>query len=173
MTSYEYLAFGDLLRRHRVFAGMSQEELAARAGLSARAISDLERGVKRVPRRDTAQLLVEALQLNGEAQETFVAAARELAARRTAASRSGRLASDRSQSAWWRASSDASVSSSSAAGWAIGPKGGCGSYSIQSWTRRAVRSPLRWATRCSATSIPPEVPAAVTSLPSSTQRRGM
>ncbi|HEX6799795.1 MAG TPA: AAA family ATPase [Ktedonobacterales bacterium] len=81
MASHDYLAFGDLLRRHRVFAGMSQEELAARAGLSARAISDLERGVKRVPRRDTVQLLVEALQLKSEAQETFVAAAREPAAR--------------------------------------------------------------------------------------------
>ncbi len=61
MTKDESPVFGNLLRRHRIFAGMSQEELAARAGLSARAISDLERGVKRAPRRDTVQLLVEAL----------------------------------------------------------------------------------------------------------------
>src|SRR4028119_1331882 len=75
-------AFGDLLRRHRVLAGMSQEELAERARLSARAISDLERGVKRTPRRDTVQLLVEALGLSGETRTTFVTAAREPDARR-------------------------------------------------------------------------------------------
>src|SRR4028119_1712417 len=75
-------AFGDLLRRHRVLAGMSQEELAERARLSARAISDLERGVKRMPRRDTVQLLVEALGLSGETRTAFVTAAREPAARR-------------------------------------------------------------------------------------------
>src|SRR3712207_9240901 len=60
---------------------MSQEELAERARLSARAISDLERGVKRTPRRDTVQLLVEALGLSGEARAAFVTAAREPAAR--------------------------------------------------------------------------------------------
>lgn len=76
-------AFGDLLRRHRVLAGMSQEELAESAHLSARAISDLERGVKRAPRRDTVQLLVEALGLAGEARTAFVTAAREPAARRS------------------------------------------------------------------------------------------
>lgn len=80
MTQDEPLVFGDLLRRHRIFSGMSQEELAERAGLSARAISDLERGVKRVPRRDTVQLLVEALQLSGEERTAFVTAAREPAA---------------------------------------------------------------------------------------------
>ncbi|HKT39109.1 MAG TPA: BREX system ATP-binding domain-containing protein, partial [Ktedonobacterales bacterium] len=81
MTQDEPLAFGDLLRRHRIFAGMSQEELAERAGLSARAISDLERGVKRVPRRDTLQLLVEALELSGDARTAFIATARAPAAR--------------------------------------------------------------------------------------------
>ena len=81
--AYEPQAFGDLLRRHRVLGGMSQEELAERARLSARAISDLERGVKRTPRRDTVQLLVEALKLSGETRRAFVTAAREPAARRT------------------------------------------------------------------------------------------
>ena len=78
----EAQAFGDLLRRHRVLAGMSQEELAERARLSARAISDLERGVKRTPRRDTVQLLAEALGLSGETRTAFVTTAREPAARR-------------------------------------------------------------------------------------------
>src|SRR5829696_3469434 len=81
--AYEPQAFGDLLRRHRVLGGMSQEELAERARLSARAISDLERGVKRTPRRDIVQLLAEALELSGETRRAFVTAAREPAARRT------------------------------------------------------------------------------------------
>ena len=75
-------AFGDLLRRHRVLAGLSQEDLAQRARLSARAISDLERGVKRTPRRDTVQLLVDALGLSGENLKAFVTAAREPAVRK-------------------------------------------------------------------------------------------
>ena len=37
---------GDLVRRHRTAAALSQEELAERAGLSVRAISDLERGIR-------------------------------------------------------------------------------------------------------------------------------
>jgi transcriptional regulator with XRE-family HTH domain len=36
--------FGDLLRRYRLAAGLTQEELAEQAHLSPRAISDLERG---------------------------------------------------------------------------------------------------------------------------------
>src|SRR5690242_16074165 len=58
--------FGDLLRRFRVAAGLTQEELAERAGISTRAISDLERGLYKAPRRDTAQLLEGALELNEE-----------------------------------------------------------------------------------------------------------
>src|SRR5215212_5821049 len=80
--AYEPQAFGDLLRRHRVLAGMSQEELAQRARLSARAISDLERGVKWTPRRDAVQLLIEALGLSGDVRTAFVTAAREPAVRR-------------------------------------------------------------------------------------------
>ena len=38
--------FGELLRRLRVAAGLTQEALAERAGLSARGLSDLERGVR-------------------------------------------------------------------------------------------------------------------------------
>ena len=40
-------SFGDLLRRLRSAASLSQEELAERAGLSVRGISDLERGLRR------------------------------------------------------------------------------------------------------------------------------
>jgi transcriptional regulator with XRE-family HTH domain len=52
-----------LLRRYRKAAGLTQEELAARAGLSVRGISDLERGIKAVPRKDTVQMLADALRL--------------------------------------------------------------------------------------------------------------
>ncbi len=58
--------FADLLRRHRAAAGLSQEALAAVAGLSARAISDLERGIILRPHRDTVALLAAALTLSLE-----------------------------------------------------------------------------------------------------------
>jgi tetratricopeptide (TPR) repeat protein/transcriptional regulator with XRE-family HTH domain len=52
-----------LLRRYRRAAGFTQEELAERAGLSPEGISALERGVNRAPRRDTVELLADALAL--------------------------------------------------------------------------------------------------------------
>jgi transcriptional regulator with XRE-family HTH domain len=67
--------FGDLLRRHRQAAGLTQEELAARTGLSVRGLSDLERGARVTPRKDTVQFLVDALGLVGVEREMFVAAA--------------------------------------------------------------------------------------------------
>jgi predicted ATPase/transcriptional regulator with XRE-family HTH domain len=69
-------AFGDLLRRYRVAAGLTQEELAARATLSARAIGDIERGVKQRPQRETVRLLAEALGLTVDEQGAFAHAAR-------------------------------------------------------------------------------------------------
>ncbi|HEY7092746.1 MAG TPA: AAA family ATPase [Ktedonobacterales bacterium] len=66
-------AFGSLLRRLRVAAGLTQEALAERAGLSVRAISDLERGVNRAPHDDTLQLLVEALSLHPADRAALVA----------------------------------------------------------------------------------------------------
>src|SRR5713226_1580749 len=53
--------FATLLRRYRQAAGLTQEALAERAHLSARAVSDLERGLTQRPRRDTLSLLAEAL----------------------------------------------------------------------------------------------------------------
>jgi predicted ATPase/class 3 adenylate cyclase len=72
------LAFGTLLRRWRKAAGLTQEELAERAGLSARGISDLERGLKHRPHRDTVQLLADALQLTDQGRSTFETAGRLL-----------------------------------------------------------------------------------------------
>jgi transcriptional regulator with XRE-family HTH domain len=74
MATISSQSFGDLLRRHRLAAGLTQEELAALAGLSVRGLSDLERGTRRAPRRETVQLLSEALQLS-EAERTRLEAA--------------------------------------------------------------------------------------------------
>ena len=52
-----------LLQRHRRAAGLTQEALAERAGLSVRAISDLERGARRAPYRHTVAQLAAALGL--------------------------------------------------------------------------------------------------------------
>ncbi|MFN8511028.1 MAG: helix-turn-helix transcriptional regulator [Chloroflexia bacterium] len=65
--------FGALLRYFRLAASLSQETLAERAGLSVRAISDLERGARRVPRPETVSLLVEALGLVGEDRAALIA----------------------------------------------------------------------------------------------------
>jgi predicted ATPase/DNA-binding XRE family transcriptional regulator len=67
---------GPLLRRYRMAAGLTQEELAERAGLSTRAISDLERGVKRAPRRETVELLADALALTTQKRALFASTAR-------------------------------------------------------------------------------------------------
>lgn len=57
--------FGDLLRRLRTDVGMTQEQLAERAGLSTRGISDLERGINRWPFRATVEALIGALSPDG------------------------------------------------------------------------------------------------------------
>ena len=73
--------FGTILRTFRRAAGLSQEDLAALAGLSTHAVGDLERGYRSRPRQETVTLLREALQLNQEDQVLFEAAARRAARR--------------------------------------------------------------------------------------------
>ena len=70
------LGFGGLLRRLRDDAGLTQDELAEAAQVSQRAVSDLERGINRTARKDTAVLLAEALNLAEPVRALFVAAAR-------------------------------------------------------------------------------------------------
>jgi predicted ATPase/class 3 adenylate cyclase/DNA-binding XRE family transcriptional regulator len=70
------LGFGGLLRQLRADARLTQEELAEAARVSLRAVSDLERGINRTARKDTAGLLAGALGLDGQARELFVLAAR-------------------------------------------------------------------------------------------------
>jgi predicted ATPase/DNA-binding XRE family transcriptional regulator len=66
------------LKDFRLAAGLTQEALAERAGLSARAISDLERGVSHLPRQDTLDLLVQALALSPRRRALLIAAAHPL-----------------------------------------------------------------------------------------------
>src|SRR5919109_5119248 len=74
------VAFGTLLRRYRVAAGLTQEELAERAGVSRRSLGDMERGVAHTPRKDTVALLAEALALSPQNRVVFAEAARRLGA---------------------------------------------------------------------------------------------
>ena len=101
MAEQPVLGFAGLLRQLRVEARLTQEELAEAAGLSPRSVSDLERGINRTARKDTAMLLAGALGLAEPVVALFVAAARGrapvaevLAAMRAeaAAAAAGRLA---------------------------------------------------------------------------------
>ena len=69
-------AFGALLRARRRAAGLSQQDLADRSGLSIRAISNLERGRTRWPYRDSLLRLAESLGLGGVGREEFLTAGR-------------------------------------------------------------------------------------------------
>lgn len=68
-------AFGSLLRRYRLAAGLSQEALAERARISPQGIGALERGDRRTPQRETLTLLTKALALSAEQRRGFEAAA--------------------------------------------------------------------------------------------------
>ena len=69
-------SFGALLRRHRLAAGLTQEALAERAGMSVQAVSALERGVRRTPYASTIDLLAEALRLAPAEREELAEVAR-------------------------------------------------------------------------------------------------
>jgi predicted ATPase/transcriptional regulator with XRE-family HTH domain len=66
--------FGMLLRQQRLAAGLTQEELAERAGMGRRSIQHLERGEVQ-PQRVTAHRLAVALALTGEQCAQFEALA--------------------------------------------------------------------------------------------------
>ncbi len=70
------ITFAEALKRHRAHARLTQEELAERAGISARAVSDLERGLYRAPRAATLALLIDALELSPPERTAFEEIAR-------------------------------------------------------------------------------------------------
>ncbi len=76
MPAAAMATFGQLLRRHRLAAGLSQEALAERSGLSVRGLSDLERGARRAPRAETIGMLADALDLSPSERAALAAAAR-------------------------------------------------------------------------------------------------
>src|SRR5215218_1001326 len=82
-------AFGALLRGHRRAAGLTQEALAERAGLSRRGIQHLEAGDAR-PYPATLEALASALALEAEDRARLRAAARAAAPPGPAAARAGR-----------------------------------------------------------------------------------
>lgn len=67
---------GVRLRALRAAAGISQQELAERSGLSIRAISNLERGRTRWPYRHSLKRLADSLGLTGAEREAFIAVGR-------------------------------------------------------------------------------------------------
>src|SRR5215469_14590121 len=86
MSTQPFPSFGSLLKQHRRRAGLTQEELAERAGVSVDAISALERGVHRTPHKDTLDLLADALHLPLEVRAQLAAAARGRSAPATSSS---------------------------------------------------------------------------------------
>ena len=68
-------SFADLLLDLRVQTGLSQEELADRAGLSVRSIREIEAGRVARPRKDSVRLLASALGLQSADTDRFLAAA--------------------------------------------------------------------------------------------------
>ena len=66
-----------MLRGHRRAARLTLEQLAGVSGVSARTLSDMERGRSKGPQHRTVTALADALALNGAAREEFVELARE------------------------------------------------------------------------------------------------
>jgi transcriptional regulator with XRE-family HTH domain len=73
-ASGEDVPFGARLRRLREAAGLTQEELASEAGLTAKAISMLERGERRRPHPHTVRSLANALGLPEEERAVLTGA---------------------------------------------------------------------------------------------------
>ncbi|MQY10230.1 Regulatory protein AfsR [Streptomyces sp. RB5] len=67
---------GELLRGLRREAGLTQEELADAAGLSVRAVRDVERGAVATPQKETVRRLADALGLVGPVRDGFEETAR-------------------------------------------------------------------------------------------------
>ncbi len=81
MDAADVPTFARMLRDLRIAAGLSQEGLAERSGLSVRGLSDLERGVRRAPRLETVRMLMDGLALGDDQRAALLQAARPHRAR--------------------------------------------------------------------------------------------
>ncbi|MFC5827694.1 ATP-binding protein [Nonomuraea insulae] len=70
-------SFAELLRRHRRMARLTLEQLAEASGVSARTLSDMERGRSSGPQQRTVAALAQALSLGEDDRQQFVDLARE------------------------------------------------------------------------------------------------
>src|SRR5512142_333868 len=68
--------FAAVLRARRIAAGLTQLELAARAGVGVRTVRELERARVHRPQRGTLELLANALGLSGTARDAFIGTVR-------------------------------------------------------------------------------------------------
>jgi transcriptional regulator with XRE-family HTH domain len=68
-------SFGARLRRLREAAGLTQEELASRAGLSSDAVSRLECGQRKHPYPHTVRALANTLDLSEDERDALIASA--------------------------------------------------------------------------------------------------
>jgi len=68
-------SFGELLRRFRVAASLTQEALAERCRISPATVAAFEQGRRRAPRLSTVRLIAEALELSAADRETLARAA--------------------------------------------------------------------------------------------------
>src|SRR5215203_2724923 len=66
--------FGTLLKQYRSGLGFTQEELASKAGLTAKAVSALERGERKRPYPHTVRALAEALGLSEQERSSLLSA---------------------------------------------------------------------------------------------------
>jgi transcriptional regulator with XRE-family HTH domain len=69
--------FAEVLRGHRRAARLTLEQLAQVSGVSARTLSDMERGRSKGPQHRTVTALADALALQGDARQQLIELARE------------------------------------------------------------------------------------------------
>jgi len=69
--------FGEVLRGYRRAARLTLEQLAEVSGVSARTLSDMERGRSKGPQHRTVTALADALVLEGDARKQFAELARD------------------------------------------------------------------------------------------------
>jgi predicted ATPase/DNA-binding XRE family transcriptional regulator len=68
-------SFGELLRRFRVAASLTQEALAGRCRISPATVAAIEQGRRKAPRLSTVRLIAEALELSAADRELLARAA--------------------------------------------------------------------------------------------------